>query len=1201
MYSAKLDILIEQLKNDGNDTEIVRRDVLSDLDQTYSSSHRSWRWKKWIFVTIVWLVNLGLALTIMFTRWGIYLAYPFITLPKVRDVIYILSTLGAITFKRYKGMWGKKNTESLENTQCTIASLVTCYSEDFKSVKDNISRLMSVTKSKQGVNITNLVICVCDGMAIGKGNEKPLCDMFHEIMDVTQPEIIRYYETWKGDLCKATLYYGFINENDDESNEDIVFDEHNTNRILLIKKNKNHGKKDGLLLAKGIINDINKGKIVLEGLELPIKYVYSTDADTVTHESSLERGIEYMEMYPEVDAGVFILRVKFQRDRCCNWFWDHFQSFQYFSSQYVRRAAESVFGKVTCLSGSGNICRVSSGAYHYANKRYAEYPRTTSLMDVTPKMIGTDRRYTSLKLKYSRDVKLVMFPDCIVETETPQNIKTYISQRKRWGTNTLSNSLVNIASKNIPWYTKLSGIVDIFRLIASYFRFTSFVYFWIFLFLGKVNLTILIIVGSTVGFIYLYTFLAIIIVGDKRLSLIYGFITNKLLTPLLTVRIFTEILLNFDDFTWGSTQKTKGQLGEDIDLELGLRQYRNTTSTTPTTPTTLTTPIEKYNNLENVEETEDGVLFIGPPENKKKRLQKQKKTKFNVIDKDTNPPPPPHPPHPPTKKKKVKGNKYDNDDNDDNDDNINDNKQQTHHTKSIIDEKDLPKSLAELDNMEKYDNDGSTSEVEAKYSKSWKEQHFPSEDTGGIENDNTNNTPTTHTTTTPSLNPVHEDANIRMHLNNVLNYTPQDVEYIMDVPSPTIPPPPPPPPPPSGFNTNAKQKTRKIHWKQLDPEIAQKSFWRLSNSALHELKDLYTPNEFKELFTIHTNSNAPKVKKEIPNKIIVSAKRANNASIILNKIRRRFNTDEQCLDVVFNAIVYLNSQQISTDQLQSFITLFPLTDTEIYNLNKFLESSEQNFKNLILADKFFLKTLNIPRISERLQCELIKRTITRDIEHFKKSCIVVQNVCVELKESSKFRKFMAQVLKLGKILNNDDFSVGFKLESLLLLKETKTTVTVNLKPEQHNPKVQIKTLLDVIIKNVKENDHELLLFVQDMPSLSSINEISFNTLNTNQESITQRLTFMNQQVKYALSVVKKKEKTQEKRLARIFLKNYYNFSKKYNKQAKQYKTLITDTQDIVKDTMLYYGEKYPDVSPEQFFSVITQFIEDVKNNKLFPQ
>lgn len=129
--------------------------------------------------------------------------------------------------------------------------------------------------------------------------------------------------------------------------------------MVLVKKQKNHGKKDSLLLGKGVINDINNNIIVLQGLRLPIKYVYSTDADTVTEHGSIERCVEWMEQYPDVDGGVCILRVKFQDGKKCNPFWDHLQHFQYFSSQYVRRNAESVYGKVTCLSGSGNICRLS--------------------------------------------------------------------------------------------------------------------------------------------------------------------------------------------------------------------------------------------------------------------------------------------------------------------------------------------------------------------------------------------------------------------------------------------------------------------------------------------------------------------------------------------------------------------------------------------------------------------------------------------------------------------------------------------------------------------------------------------------------------------------------------------------------------------------------------------------------------------------
>lgn len=1122
MSARQLNILIDELRNDGSN--IVRRDVLSDLDRKYTNKDRSWLWKKWIFVSVVWIVNAGLVLSVMFTRWGIYLVYPFITLPHIRDVIYVLATVGSIVFKRYTAMWGHISNKPLEHSQVTVASLVTCYSEDYKSVKDNINNLMHVTNSNQGIRVTNLVVCVCDGLVIGKKNDKPLCDIFIEEMDVIQPPVVRVYETWKGDLCKSELYFGTYGEASYTSNH----------RLLLIKKYKNHGKKDGLLLAKGIINDINAGKIVLEGIELPIKYVYSTDADTVTHKGSLERGIEWMELYPELDAGVFILRVKFHTERVCNWFWDHFQNFQYFSSQFVRRGAESVFAKVTCLSGSGNICRVSSQSYQYANKRYAEYPRTTSLMDVAPKMIGTDRRYTTLKLKYSRDVKLVMLYDTVVETETPQNMRTYISQRKRWGTNTLSNSLVNIGSRNIPWYTKLSGIVDILRLIGSYFRFTSYFYFWGFLIYGKINPAILIFVGATVGLVYIYTFVAILIKGDKRLSLLYGFIVNKMLNPLLTVRIFTEILLNFDDFKWGSTQQIKGTLDQPFeqfkngsgisnfdDIEQGVQPDTNELVN-----------YNKYEHIEDAEETEDGVLFIHPRERRKRRKRRNPKptkspTPTNIFE-DTNN----------TLSSMDKDIPM---------------RQSDIYKQNIL---RIPKSLKEIDNIDCTDE--SISEVETKYSKAWNDKHFPKHST---------------------------------HTNDK-----SDESCITIGGAQLIPPAPPPPPPPapqdfSTHLTHPRKKIRKLHWKPLAPDMLKKTFWKLSKSTLIDISSSEdgdcTQTEMEKLFEISESKKIIGHKKRLLT--LVSLKRANNAGIVLSKIRRKFNTDDECLDVIMKALVYLNPQQISMDQLVSFLRFFPLADEEKENLHNFKGERE-----IIFADKFFVQTLIIPRLPGRIQSEIIKRTTKNRLHRINKDCTIVQNVCVELKESSKFKKFMSIVLKMGKILNKDSpiTTSGFKLESLLLLKETRVTQAT---------RGSVKTLLDYIIKKVKKNKPDLLLFIQDMPSLKKIGDISITALKQSQSHIKQDISFMRQEINIAIKHDRTKEKTASRKMYHIFLQNYHKFYKNVKILSKQSNEKIEDTENVTKETMEYYGEKYSDISAQQFFSIIIQFIRDVENNSVFLQ
>jgi len=481
---------------------------------------------------------------------------PFITLSHVRDVIYVLVTIFAYTFKKNKVRWGKKRT--IENGKVIqMASIVTCYTEKYDTVLETVNSLYrssEKTHSFIGITIKNIVVCVCDGQLVGQENEAPLSDLFKKEMTETQLPFVRKYKTWRNELCTAVIHVGYMN--------------HRERVFILIRKLKNHGKKDGLILAKKIIVELNSGieKYQLD-LETAIEYVFSTDADTKIDLMCVPHCIKNMEQYQEIDGAVCLLRVLFHARSI---FWDHMQHFQYFSSQFVRRGTESVLAKVSCLSGAGNIIRVSSKAYEYANYHYEKYPRTTSLLDVIPKMNGTDRRYTTLLLKQSMDVKLVMLSKAFVYTETPQDLLTYVSQRKRWGSNSFSNSLVNIVSRNIPWYTKLSGIVDVFRILSSYFRIMSYIWFWVYIY--HINFTVVIFVVSTIGLVYTYTLIIVLVCGDKKLSLLYGFVTNKLTTPIFSSLIFTEILFRFDDFKWGMTQKVKDENDADLLAEIVVEQ-----------------------------------------------------------------------------------------------------------------------------------------------------------------------------------------------------------------------------------------------------------------------------------------------------------------------------------------------------------------------------------------------------------------------------------------------------------------------------------------------------------------------------------------------------------------------------------------------------------------------------------------------------
>lgn len=192
----------------------------------------------------------------------------------------------------------------------------------------------------------------------------------------------------------------------------------------------------------------------------------------------------------------------------------------------------------------------------------------------------------------------------------------------------------------------------------------------------------------------------------------------------------------------------------------------------------------------------------------------------------------------------------------------------------------------------------------------------------------------------------------------------------------------------------------------------------------------------------------------------MSYKRANNAGILLSKIRRRFPDDDSCLEVVMRSLIYLTPDHITFNQITNFMSLLPLSDEEVKSIKEYQGQIEE----LIFPDKFFVQTLYIPRLYNRLRSEQIKRNAKRTLKNIKHKCIIRQNVCVELKESQRFRELLRAVLKYGNILNNGRTginTIGFKLESLSQLKETRANKGGN---------ENIYSLLDYIVYKLGKFD-----------------------------------------------------------------------------------------------------------------------------------
>lgn len=295
-------------------------DVSIDISEDFttvkhSSKDNTWMFKKWaLFVLPCMVINLGMvAIIIMYPSAAFWFIVPAITLSHVRDIIYVSAGLFARIFRKKKINWGKKVPIKPDHT-VQIGCIVTCYTEKYETVLDTVRCLYRSADACDTLTIKAIVICVCDGQLVGSENSEPLGDSFLKQMIQTKRPLVRRYKAFKKEDATAVIHYGTLDNKP----------------FMLVRKMKNHGKKDGLILASDIIHDINKksGNYGSFNITENIKYTHSTDADTATDIHTVGNSVKNMEMFPELDGAVNLLRVRFHEKSL---FWDHLQHFQYFS------------------------------------------------------------------------------------------------------------------------------------------------------------------------------------------------------------------------------------------------------------------------------------------------------------------------------------------------------------------------------------------------------------------------------------------------------------------------------------------------------------------------------------------------------------------------------------------------------------------------------------------------------------------------------------------------------------------------------------------------------------------------------------------------------------------------------------------------------------------------------------------------------
>ena len=181
--------------------------------------------------------------------------------------------------------------------------------------------------------------------------------------------------------------------------------------VICFEKAKNAGKKDSLILCHDLFNVMRDNaplytKLLREdiwddvlpelvGADFPgFDMVFCTDADSTIHKGAVKDLADAIGRDSKSIAACGLVLVELEEGE--EWsFWNLYQQFQYNFGQFVRRQAESSWGKVTCLPGCVTMIAVRpemAGAI----RKYAE-PITGKSLPIHSLDLSPDLALTSVR------------------------------------------------------------------------------------------------------------------------------------------------------------------------------------------------------------------------------------------------------------------------------------------------------------------------------------------------------------------------------------------------------------------------------------------------------------------------------------------------------------------------------------------------------------------------------------------------------------------------------------------------------------------------------------------------------------------------------------------------------------------------------------------------------------------------------------
>ena len=496
--------------------------------------------KKYLWIFTILLINAGLC-TLVYYSSNLNIMIYIILFLKLKDIIMVILFVITNLVDFYKYIINKIIPNEIVINNKNLVAFVPAYSELLEDVNNTVNSIINNNYNNEN---NNLLICI---ISDGKNNYNGVFNnQYYTTYSYT-------YKSWLDKSIKINISYG---------NKD-------NNKIMIIHKQENVGKKDSIILVNMLFNS---NAIIIDSINMKFTndvlnnviqqfainkfdYLFCTDADSTISSNTFVELINSIESNDAI-ASCGIVNVNLDDRKNV---WSYLQNFQYLYGQYMRRTVENLFKQVLCLPGCITMLKLNKNLAE-SMAEYSEMPNNTDLIKSTIQYVGTDRRLTGCII-YNSNMNIVLNTNCHVYTNAPLSLTSLTNQRKRWYQNAYFNTLMNIYSNNINIVLRFFNILDFLKMSLVYFRFFNTLYFIYILSYYELKKNII----DFIPFVIIITFPIIVFfiyalvnnhLRKHYLEFLLIFIINKVFILFYNIIICSIMLINIGSSTWHMNNTT---------------------------------------------------------------------------------------------------------------------------------------------------------------------------------------------------------------------------------------------------------------------------------------------------------------------------------------------------------------------------------------------------------------------------------------------------------------------------------------------------------------------------------------------------------------------------------------------------------------------------------------------------------------------